>query len=289
MRGWIFLLGCAAFLAVGALYRAPFFLAAGVLGVLVWFWMLGTALHRKRKLRVAFAGQDAEATAGRKAALPLTVVKTGETSPEDIRIRIASELRGKREKRRLALSEDGRAETVFRHAGLVRLTLVKAEVSDPMGLFCLKVPEKEARAREILVTVCPAAGEEKETGAACARLSETQRASRDGGGREEIRAYAPGDPARRIHWKLSARFDDLLVRKEKENDRPLLVIRTEDCAPPFREDPDGYYADLAGKIRSALGEGYLVQVADRDGEVFRIADREEERVLYRRLYEKEEI
>jgi hypothetical protein len=30
-------------------------------------------------------------------------------------------------------------------------------------------------------------------------------------------------------------------------------------------------------------------VADRDGEVFRIADREEERVLYRRLYEKEEI
>ena len=288
MRGWLFLLGSAAFLTVGTLYRAPFFLAAGLLSLLVWLWMLAAAVWRKRKLRVVFAGSDAETTAGSGTVLPLRIERAGKMPPGDIRLRVREELRGKTGMRRFTLPEGGTAETVFRHAGLVRLTIVKAEATDPMGLFALRIPERDAAARETAVAVYPADGEDAQTADARGRQEEAFRARRDGGGREEIRAYAPGDPARRIHWKLSARFDDLLVRREREDETPLLEIRTEDCEPPFREDPDGFYADLAGKIRNALGEGILVRVTDRDGETFLIEAPEEEKSLYRRLFEKEE-
>ena len=288
MRGGLFLLGSAAFFAVGTFYRAPFFLAVGVLGFLVWTFMLATACIRKRRLRVFFAGQDTETTAGVKTVLPVSVEEKGKLPPGGIRLRIRGMLRGKAERMRFTLFGDTGAETVFRHAGLVRLSLEKAEVCDPMGLFHLSIPGKDIPVRETGITVYPAA--ESESGETAPRTlqPETVRARKDGEGREEIRAYLPGDPAHRIHWKLSARFDDLLVRRDRGNDRPLLEIRTDDCAPSFEEDPDGFYTELSGRIRDALGEGYFVRVTDRDGEGFLIAGPEETRGLFRRLYEKEE-
>ena len=42
----------------------------------------------------------------------------------------------------------------------------------------------------------------------------------------DVRPYAPGDPVRRIHWKLSAKKDELLVRDTAAERETLL----EECA-----------------------------------------------------------
>lgn len=288
MRGGLFLLGNAAFFAVGTFYRAPFFLAVGMLGFLVWAYMLAAALIRRRRLRVFFAGRDTETTAREQTVLPVSVEEKGKLPPGSIRLRIRGMLRGKAETMRFTLSGNTEAETVFRHAGIVRLTIAKAEAGDPMGLFHLSIPEKDIPARETEITVYPGAKDGSGEAVPHALQPETVRARKDGSGREEIRVYSPGDPAHRIHWKLSARFDDLLVRRERGNDRPLLEIPTDDCAPSFEEDPDGFYTELSGRIRDALEEGYLVRVTDREGEAFLIAGPEETRILFRRLYGKEE-
>ena len=63
------------------------------------------------------------------------------------------------------------------------------------------------------------------------------RANEDLNAPSDIRAYQPGDAMKKIHWKLSARKQELIVRKFEE---PLLqeVLILMDCSrPPFRGDP----------------------------------------------------
>ena len=43
-------------------------------------------------------------------------------------------------------------------------------------------------------------------------------AVREEGGPGDVRAYLPGDPVNRIHWKLSAKRDELLVRAQARDD-----------------------------------------------------------------------
>lgn len=55
-----------------------------------------------------------------------------------------------------------------------------------------------------------------------------------GGGPSEdydLRAYRPGDAMRSIHWKLSSKWDDLVVREALEMRRPMVVL-TFDCFGP---------------------------------------------------------
>ena len=62
------------------------------------------------------------------------------------------------------------------------------------------------------------------------------RANEDLNAPSDIRAYQPGDAMKKIHWKLSARKQELIVRKFEE---PLLqeVLILMDCSrPPFHGD-----------------------------------------------------
>ncbi len=75
------------------------------------------------------------------------------------------------------------------------------------------------------------------------------RANEDLNAPSDIRAYQPGDAMKKIHWKLSARKRELIVRKFEE---PLLqeVLILMDCSrPPFHGDPQ-----VEADIRDALLE-----------------------------------
>ena len=48
----------------------------------------------------------------------------------------------------------------------------------------------------------------------------------------DVRPYRPGDPVRRIHWKLSARKDELLVRETAPEDAWKEQQRTADSPAP---------------------------------------------------------
>lgn len=75
------------------------------------------------------------------------------------------------------------------------------------------------------------------------------RANEDLSAPSDIRAYQPGDAMKKIHWKLSIRKQELVVRKFEE---PLMqeVLILMDCSrPPFRGDPQA-----EADIRDALLE-----------------------------------
>ena len=75
------------------------------------------------------------------------------------------------------------------------------------------------------------------------------RANEDLSAPSDIRAYQPGDAVKKIHWKLSIRKQELIVRKFEE---PLMqeVLILMDCSrPPFRGNPQA-----EADIRDALLE-----------------------------------
>lgn len=286
MRGALFLLLSAAFLLTGALYRAPFFLAVGIAGLAVWGWMLFLALLRRKGARVFFSEEEIAAEAGERISLPVVSERRGEPLPAGTVV-LESRLRGKSEKMRVKTGDETPG-ALFSRPGLFRLHIAGARLSDPMGLFRLPFPRDGEGKKELFVTVLPALRGGEETLPADAVTSKTGRAAGRSGEREEILPYRPGDPARKIHWKLSARFDELLVRRERERELPVYDLSPADCRPSFEEDPDGFYGDLRQKIENALSSGYAVRFSSADGEKLFVTDAPETLALFRRLYEKEE-
>lgn len=62
----------------------------------------------------------------------------------------------------------------------------------------------------------------------------------------EIRLYQPGDPVRLIHWKLSARMEDVLVREMSDPAETLAQLYLDLCEPDprhsIRRDKDAWDA-----------------------------------------------
>ena len=75
------------------------------------------------------------------------------------------------------------------------------------------------------------------------------RATEDLSAPSDVRAYQPGDAMKKIHWKLSLRKGELMVRKF---DEPILqdVLILMDCSPP----PSWGHPQAAADLRDALLE-----------------------------------
>ena len=76
---------------------------------------------------------------------------------------------------------------------------------------------------------------------------------RPGGGPGEdydLRDYRPGDPMRAIHWKLSSKRDELVVREVLEPQRAALVVTYDHFGPP--ETLDAVFARLQALSRWLL-------------------------------------
>ena len=73
-----------------------------------------------------------------------------------------------------------------------------------------------------------------------------------------VREYRPGDPAHRIHWRLTARAGRPLVREFELPRTPSIVVH---CRVPALENPraEDVYAETAASIAvAALEAGYAV-------------------------------
>ena len=92
--------------------------------------------------------------------------------------------------------------------------LEELRVSDPLGLFSLRVPGVGERQSVKTLAVCVPDGA----------------AAPAGTGPEspgELRPFRPGDPLKSVHWKLSAKLDTLLVRGSEEDRGPDQSARSE--------------------------------------------------------------
>lgn len=116
------------------------------------------------------------------------------------------------------------------HCGAYRLRCRHFWAADYMGIFRLPVFQKEDR----LVLVRPMAVKPAEMPDLNRYLNTVTRPKAGGGYSEthELREYRPGDNLRQIHWKLSAKTGDLIVREPMEARQDAVLLTMELTGTP---------------------------------------------------------
>ena len=136
------------------------------------------------------------------------------------------------------------------HCGVLCFRVKSFRVSDLLGLLVFRRPlPGESR-----ILVLPDRLSADPVGELAGRRQEGVRMlPRPGGGPGEdydLRPYRPGDPLRSVHWKLSSKLDDLVVRETLEPHHALLLLTFDHFGPP--EDLDGVLARLEAVSRDLL-------------------------------------
>lgn len=151
------------------------------------------------------------------------------------------------------------------HCGWLTVTAENAEIRDVFGLC--RFPVSPAAPQTVFVppTVYPA---QVTPEAAPPQSREDSRFSavRRGGDSSEtqaIRPYQPGDPVRQIHWKLSAKMGQTMLREAGAPlDGDILLALAADSAQT--PDPDALEASVSGLLsasQSLLAQGVAHHVA----------------------------
>ena len=150
-----------------------------------------------------------------------------------LKLRVSNCLTG--ESSLTALDPDGRSSTGFTlsalHCGHLTLTFEDAVCSDWFGLWCVPITNRP----QAELTVCPDLYPVQIVDSADPSVSsgdlyeQQQRRAADPTAYGDIREYVPGDPVRRIHWKLSEKTDRLLIREDEKH--------TEQSHQPRATDP----------------------------------------------------
>lgn len=109
------------------------------------------------------------------------------------------------------------------HCGMAALSVRRVQVWDALGLFVLSRPCPPP----VEVLICPGdteadpfrGWEERPS------LAQPLQPALGGWGEDyDLRAYRPGDPMRSVHWKLSSKQDDLVVREPLTHRKPVLLL-----------------------------------------------------------------
>ena len=165
---------------------------------------------------------------------------------------------------------------VTEHCGLLELRAERVKVCDYLGLFTLRLkPPEPAR---IVCRPIPAQCRPVEVPNGKGVRPSSKNASRRGPGEDyELREYRPGDPLRSIHWKLSSKWDELIVRERADTVTPLPLLTLDRFGDP--EELDKLLDQLTGMSRALLSvqRPHAVLWLDQAGEpqLYPISDERE--------------
>lgn len=100
------------------------------------------------------------------------------------------------------------------YCGLIKLEMTALEYQDPMGLIRIRIP-LQASAESVILPDKQAEMEERRDGyqAGISEAEETLSKGYDFAEVTDMREYRPGDRIKDIHWKLSAKKQDLMVKE----------------------------------------------------------------------------
>jgi len=134
------------------------------------------------------------------------------------------------------------------HVGILRPGVNAVTVTDLFGI-CSKRLIPAQRGGDLTVLPVPFAVGEQIYAAGEAGSESMARASEDVTSPADVRAYQTGDAMKKIHWKLSVRKQELLVRRYEAPVMPDALVLL-DCSEPPRQVHD----DAAADVRDALLE-----------------------------------
>ena len=156
------------------------------------------------------------------------------------------------------------------HCGPLAIKSEKVIARDWLGLACFPCEASDCVSLLILPDLYPVRVHLSDWLCLSWQEERSGQPRRDGSEMENsgVRAYVPGDPVRRIHWKLSAKTDRILIREE---DRPaagsvLLLLETAGYGI-MPDDMDGTVEAFLSVSRALTEEGALHSVCwwDQEG------------------------
>ena len=161
-----------------------------------------------------------------------------------VRLGWTNQLTGESGESKLTLTARKPAELTVpaAHCGRLVCRVEGAACCDLLGLFPLPIRKGPERAVLILPVHLELEGKEE---LAAGENAGTVLRPRPGGGPGEdydLREYRVGDPLRSVHWKLSSKKDELVVRETLEPQQAAIVVTYDHFGPP--EDLDRTFAQL---------------------------------------------
>lgn len=207
-------------------------------------------------------GKNTELTCEIRAANPLRFVGFA----VDVTCRFGNFFTGSLEERQERLWAAPRKGGVLlfllnsRYAGRIRVSVEAYKVYDPLHLFYLAYRVLEGA--ESLVWPAFSDGEDVEGLYACIegfpKEDESRKRGMDYQPDYEVREYIEGDELKSIHWKLSAKQGEIMVRERlaagREKVNVLLPLSEE------KEENDALAASLYGLCRLLLSGEYPIQL-----------------------------
>lgn len=161
-----------------------------------------------------------------------------------VRLGWTNQLTGESGESKLTLTARKPAELTVpaAHCGRLVCRVEGAVCCDLLGLFPL--PVRKGPERAVLILPVHLELERKEELAAGENAGTVLRPRPGGGPGEDydLREYRVGDPLRSVHWKLSSKKDELVVRETLEPQQAAIVVTYDHFGPP--EDLDRTFAQL---------------------------------------------
>ncbi len=136
------------------------------------------------------------------------------------------------------------------HVGAMFPGVESFTVSDVFGLF-QKEHTPESVGNELLVLPVPFDVAPLTFAAGDMGVETMKRAMEDPSSPSDFRGYQPGDPLKRIHWKMSARKREIMIRQFEEPALPDALVLM-DTSPPYL--PAGIAPEQIGFLQDAILE-----------------------------------
>lgn len=197
--------------------------------VMLCFPWLSLALSLGAMFRIKMEPSAAsKLTMGSTEIIQLKVSSKDPLPPHRSKIRITKPITGER----WTLKPGDKLPTD--HCGGLQAELHKPRVCDYLGLFRFKV--RKINKQTFLVLPEPI---RMEVPPDLKRYLAQRWRPKSGGGyaeNHEIRQYHPGDNLNQIHWKLSAKVGDLMLREPMEPERGLMLLTMDLCGTPSELD-----------------------------------------------------
>ncbi|MCH5288133.1 MAG: DUF58 domain-containing protein [Christensenellaceae bacterium] len=193
----------------------------------VWLATRSLSVSTRLADRLVHRGEDVllEIIVRHQGILPIAplvvhLAATPDTPEADLALR---DLPGKRQRMQLPFHAA--------HIGVSRPGVKAVTVSDLFGLFSVtKKPEVEGS--ELIVVPTPFDVDELTFAPGDSGSETMARATEDVNNPADVRNYQPGDAMKKIHWKLSLRKRELMVRRFEEPVLPDALVLMDCSAPP---------------------------------------------------------
>lgn len=187
-----------------------------LVAVLALPWLsLVLSIPAMARLRLSVTGQDWTAQ-GERVELWLLGSCDLPMPPFRGRIRLTACMTGEKQ------LYDPAVGLPVQHCGGITATVEKARVMDYLGLFSFRLRKTEGKT--VLIRPVPMALQEPEN---LYRYTARAWKPKFGGGfaeNHELRLYRPGDNLNQVHWKLSAKTGQLILREPMEPQRERLLL-----------------------------------------------------------------